>query len=129
MHSIDEFFDRLSWKSPIEVQKAAIEEARSISNLWIFIQPVYRQDIWENCAEILAARSDEELIPYMLSILEWLQTLAYYGALTILERIKRIEYSKMQVALEWNQFNAIRMGDEEWLKNLNDLEEELRRAE
>ena len=33
MHGIDEFFERLSWYSPAEVQRAAIEEARAVRNL------------------------------------------------------------------------------------------------
>ena len=40
-----------------------------------FIQPLtprHNKNVWENCAAIIAEKSDEELETYLTELLEWL---------------------------------------------------------
>jgi hypothetical protein len=86
---IDEIMDMLDWNQSEENQKKGIELAGRIKYLNAFLLPMRPgKSVWENCAIILAAKSDEVLEPYLLRILEWLKDLNWPGALIILERLK-----------------------------------------
>lgn len=126
MHSIDEFYERLSWGSQPEVQKAAVEEARSIQSLWLFVLPGYRKDIWENCARILAERSDEELEPYLYPILKWMQDMNWPGAFIIFDRLQRMPESRLSYGLRLRRQEAVKLEDDVWLENLDELERAVR---
>ena len=65
----------------------------------VFLQPTdkyHNQNVWENCAAILAKRSDEELSYYLVELLEWLQDLNWPGALVILDRLKAFSGEKLK---------------------------------
>lgn len=126
MHPIDELFERLSWGSPLEVQQAAIEEARSIQNLWMFVLPGYRKDVWENCARILAEHSDEELEPYLDGMFEWLQDMNWPGAFIIFDRMKRLAEPRRSRRLKAIKARAAKLDDDEWIYYLNELEQAIR---
>ena len=129
MHLFDDFYSRLSWSSPEEVQKSAIEEASSIQNLWLFIQPMILPNpkaVWENCAIILAQRTDSELEPYLDRIFEWLQDLNWPGAIIIHNRLLDMEEQMRSEQLARSQKQAQRENDDEWLFNLKYLQDKIR---
>lgn len=86
---IDEIMDMLDWNKSEEIQQKGIEIASGIKCLSAFVLPMNTsKSVWDNCAIILAAKSDVVLEPYLLWILEWLKDLNWPGALIILERLK-----------------------------------------
>lgn len=78
------------------IQENAIEELKKEKDLNIFLQSLepLGKTIWENCASILCSKTDDELIPYIKSLLEWLQDMNWPGAWQILERIEKIPKEK-----------------------------------
>ena len=95
MFDIDKIMEMLDWNNSIEDQALAIESAKNVKCINVFLQPgsPYGKRVWDNCAKILSARSDKELAPYLIPLLEWLQDLNWPGALTILDRM--ISYTDM----------------------------------
>lgn len=93
MYTIDELMDMLDWNKPEKEQQKGIELAREIKSINVFLQPLHpgaNKNVWGNCATILAARTDEELAPYMRELLEWLEDINWPGALDILERLQKV---------------------------------------
>lgn len=77
-----------------EIQDKGIELACKIGGIEKYILPLYPsydKNIWENCAKILEQKTDKELEPYLMELLEWLQDLNWPGAFKILSRLKRID--------------------------------------
>ena len=76
MYNIDVIMDMMSWDSDKEEQKKGIELAKNIKCLDAFVQPnnnVHGKDVWENCALVLSAKSDNDLKPLVFDLLEWLE--------------------------------------------------------
>ena len=129
MHYFDDFYSRLSWGQPEEVQRAAIEEASSIQNLWLFIQPMIfpnPKPVRENCAIILARRTDCELEPYLDGIFEWLRDLNWPGAIIIHNRLMDMEEQMLSKHLARSQKRTQMENDDEWLSNLKNLQDKIR---
>ena len=129
MHYFDDFYSRLSWGQPEDVQRAAIEEASSIQNLWLFIQPMILPNpkaVWENCAIILAQRTDSELEPYLDQIFEWLQDLNWPGAIIIHNRLLDMEEPMLKKQLTRSQQQAQMENDDAWLFNLKYLQNRIK---
>lgn len=123
-YSIDRLYDMLSWDNEISVQECAIAEAKLIKNLYPFIQPMLAppknsKAIWENCAKIIAMRSDEELKFYDYWLFEWLQDINWPGALIILERLSQIPFSELKSAYERSVDLAKKDNDDLWLMALD----------
>ena len=70
---IDQLFEMLSSNNEEKIQMQAIEEAKKIKNLSVLIQPIESKSIWENCAKVLASKSDQELAIYLIDMFQWLQ--------------------------------------------------------
>lgn len=101
-YTIDEIFDMLDWSQPESVQQFGIKEASSIKHLHVFILPcsrTYSKNLWENCAKVLAAKSDDELEPFFGGLLEWLQDLNWPGAEIIYNRLGQVPYQKIKTDL------------------------------
>lgn len=129
MHYFDEFYSRLSWDRPEDVQVAAIEEASGITNLWLFIQPMILPNpkaVWENCAKILALRSDDNLKPYLPHIFEWLRDLNWPGAVIIHNRLLDMDEQLRTTQLARSAKQAQAENDNEWLFNLRYLQDKIR---
>lgn len=91
MNNIDEIMDMLDWGNREETQKKGRELAEDIKSVNVFLQPLnqnHSKNVWDNCAKVLASRSDEELQPYVDRLIEWLSDMNWPGAWTILERFK-----------------------------------------
>ena len=91
MIDIDYIMGLLDWNKSIADQAEGIKMAENIENINVFLQPCsknYNKNVWDNCAKILSARSNEELSPYMIELMEWLQDMNWPGAFCIFERLK-----------------------------------------
>lgn len=119
----NKIYEMLDSKNDLKTQKKGIELAIKMEVIDDFIlpmYPLYNKNIWENCARIIVTRNDQELIPYMMEILEWLQDLTWPGTLIILDRLMVFSgelllepYSKTIIhALEDEEENG------EWLNHL-----------
>lgn len=131
-YSIDEIYALFMWDSQLsddennaKVQKG-IDAAKQIQNLFPFMQPIVippekSKLAWEPCARVIAARSDEELLPYMFMLLEWLQDLNWPGALIIYERLKEIPFTSIEFAYKHSHIKAKQTNDTCWLGYLESL--------
>lgn len=101
MVDILEILDMIDWSKPSETQSKGISLASKFENIVPFIQPLtpkYNKNVWENCAVIISQKSDEEIKPYLVELLEWLQDTNWPGALCILDRLRK--YSDNNTILE-----------------------------
>lgn len=92
MVNIDHIMDLLDWNNSTEKQKQGIELAKDVKCINVFLQPCnkdYHKNVWDNCAKILAARSNEELSSYATELMVWLQDMNWPGAFCILDRLKK----------------------------------------
>ena len=90
MHSIDKIIEMLDEENSQKIQEKGIKLGKKIKNINVFILNA-NFGVWENCAKILASKTDEELSPYLLNLLIWIQDLNWPGAMIILERMKKFE--------------------------------------
>jgi len=91
MYNIDEIMDMLDWNNPLEVQMDGRELAKEIKCINVFLQPrhiEHNKNVWDNCAVILADRSDLELKPYLYELFKWLTDMNWPGAYCIYDRLK-----------------------------------------
>lgn len=123
--NLDVIFPMLDWNNTVEIQQKGIEIANDIKDISSFILPItnkYNKNIWDNCAKIVASRTDEYLVPYLPKIFEWLQDLNWPGAFIIVERLKI--FNSRLIAKPYNKavIEAMRMDDDnQWLDNLSFL--------
>lgn len=124
---IDYIMSLLDWNKSITEQTKGIKLAENIENFNVFLQPCnknYNKNVWDNCAKILSARTDEELSPYLDELLRWLQDLNWPGALLILDRLKIFSGKKLKRPFLDLVTYAINLNNEEgfmWLDNLSEL--------
>ena len=122
MVDITEIMDMLDWHMPPEIQSKGISLAKNIATISPFIQPLtprHNKNVWENCATIIAERSDEELKPHLIELLEWLQDMNWPGAFCILDRLQRYAdnnsiHSAIKICVE----KADVCNDKVWADNL-----------
>lgn len=94
MVDIDYIMSLLDWNKSATDQAAGIKMAEKIENINVFVQPCnknYNKNVWDNCAKILFKRTDEELSPYLIELLTWLQDLNWPGALCVFDRLQKYE--------------------------------------
>lgn len=97
---IDRIFEMLSWDNEEEIQAKGIEEDKKIKHLSVLIQPIESKSIWENCAKVLANKSDQELESYLIPLFEWLQDMNWPGAEIIYERLKMNPEQKIKASYD-----------------------------
>ena len=94
----------------------------------MFILPLhqgYNKNIWENCAKILASKSDETLEPYLEHLLEWVEDITWPGALIIVERLKKFSnLEEFYLAYENTIKRASVTNRGMWIVNLSEFIEE-----
>lgn len=106
----------------------SLKEFESIKEIYIFIQPNYldyNKNIWEDCANILAIKSDEELIPYLIPLFEWLQDLNWPGAQTISNRLSLISPNILSNSFMYSLIQSSFYKDTIWKDNLLDLDKKI----
>lgn len=126
MINIDYIMSLLDWNKSATDQAEGIKMAEKIENLNVFLQPCnknYNKNVWDNCAKILSERTDEELSPYLVELLAWLQDLNWPGALCIFDRLQKYEdkvsYNR---ALDTCLKYAKAVEDDVWESNLRMLQ-------
>lgn len=125
MVNIDYIMDLLDWNNSIEKQEQGIKLAQNVKCINVFLQPgnrYYGKNVWDNCAKILSARSNEELSPYLIELMEWLQDMNWPGAFCILNRLKGMVNEQLfqhsyTICLKYAQA----LDDEVWESNLRML--------
>lgn len=118
---ISELFEMLDSNSDEETQKKGIEEGSKIEYISIFMQPIENKGIWENCAKIIVQKSDENLIGYMIFLLEWLQDANWPGFNIIYNRIKAMPVKLISFYYARSIRKAAGIEDEMWLVYLASL--------
>ena len=126
MEMIDKIMDMLDWNRCADIQERGIWLAQQVESIDVFIQPnneKYNKNVWDNCAKIVCDKSDQELRPYLMRLLEWVQDLTWPGAVLIGTRLKR--YSRDE-AFESAMADCIQAAKKArnwaWLENLLDIE-------
>ena len=127
MINIDYIMDLLDWNNSIEKQEQGIALAKDVKCINVFLQPCsknYNKNVWDNCAKILSARSNEELSPYMIELMEWLQDINWPGAFCIFDRLKEMVNEQLfQYSYTICLKCARALDDETWESNLKMLNE------
>ena len=123
---IDKIMGMLSWRNSEKTQQKGIEFAKKIKHLDVFIMPYdfeNKMDAWENCAKVLASKSDDVLAPYAFKLIEWIYDLMIPGAEIIFERLKSFSEAKenLVTAITLCTENAVTQRDERWLASIAGL--------
>lgn len=125
MERVNQIYQMLDYKNSIDIQEKGKQLARKITDLSLLITPPASPSVWEQCAIILSEKSDDELVPYLTSILQWLYDLNWPGALTILNRLKKFSGKQLKKSFIDSVVRAINSHDEEegmmWLDYLSEL--------
>ena len=124
MIDIDYIMNLLDWNNSKTKQLLGLKLAQNIKCISFFLQPgnPYGKRVWENCAKVLSERSDEELTPYLIELLEWLQDMNWPGAFCILDRIKIFKKEdSLDFALNYCMKCAVAVGDTTWEDNLREV--------
>lgn len=126
MVDIDYIMGLLDWNNSTDQQEQGIRLAQSVKCINAFLQPnnrAYGKNVWDNCAKILSMRTNEELSPYLIELMIWLQDMNWPGAFCILDRLKAITNEPLfrhsyNICLKC----AKALDDEVWENNLNMIE-------
>lgn len=124
MDRVNQIYQMLDYKNSIDIQEKGKQLARKITDLSLLITPPASPSVWEQCAIILSEKTDDELAPYLTSILQWLYDLNWPGALTILNRLKNFSGKQLKKSFIDSVVRAINSHDEEdmmWLDYLSEL--------
>lgn len=125
MERMNQIYQMLDYKNSIDIQEKGKQQARKITDLSLLITPPSSPSVWEQCAIILSEKTDDELVPYLTSILQWLYDLNWPGALTILNRLKKFSGKQLKKSFIDSVVRAINSHDEEegmmWLDYLSEL--------
>ncbi len=117
-------YEMLNWKNSCEIRAEGIRLAKGIKDLSLLIMPPAEPSVWEACAKILFEKSDEELEPYLFSLLEWFQDLNWPGATTILNRLKTFSGEKLMSPFILSLKRAAELDNDEgliWIDYLSEL--------
>ncbi len=126
MVNIDYIMNLLDWNNSDEKQLQGIRLAQDIKCINVFLQPAtpYGKSVWDNCAKILAEKTDDELEPYLVNLIEWIQDINWPGAFVIMNRLKIFSGEKLKNPFLKFVNNAIKLNNEEgfmWLDYLSEL--------
>lgn len=90
MYSIDKIINMLDCVSNDKnIQNQGIKIGKKIKHFEVFFQPNYPsgKKTWQNCAEIICSKTNEELEPFLNLMFDWIEDLNWPGALLILKRL------------------------------------------
>ena len=125
MIKVDTIMKLIDWNNSIEEQAQGIALAKDVKCLSVFLRPgmPYGENVWYNCAKILSERTDEELEPYIVVLMEWLQDMNWPGAFCIFDRLQEyIDDASYNVAFDSSLKHAQALGDAVWEDNLRMLQ-------
>lgn len=118
---IDQIFEMLSWDKEEAVQLKGIEEGKKIKHLSVFILPSESKSVWENCAKVIISKSDIELKPYLINLLEWLKDMNWPGADLVYERLQKMSKNDIKCAYNICLTMAHETNDRSWQQSLEDF--------
>lgn len=124
MNSIHDIYQMLHWSNPIEIQLKGFCLAKEYDDLSLFIQPPAEPSVWECCAKIIYEKTDLELEPYLMKLLEWIQDLNWPGAVTVLNRLQLFSGEKLKQPFISSVECAIKLNTLDgkmWLRYLSEL--------
>ena len=125
MTDIDRIMYLIDWKRSPNEQREGIFLARDVVCISAFFQPVgpgYSKSVWENCATIICERSDEELLPYILNMILWIQDLNWPGAAQIQQRLIAFRnVSRLALVLNSIVPALEKLEETSWLQFISDL--------
>ena len=124
MANINQVFCMLSWDSDEKTQQEGIREAQKIKYLSVLFQPIESKSVWENCAKVLASKSDDELKLYLFHMLQWLQDMNWPGAEIIYRRLLEMPAEMLAWRFQRSLEDAIALKDNSWISCLLALEQE-----
>ena len=115
--------EMLRWDAPDSVKQRGLELARKVEDIWIFLQPQENlgKAVWGECARILCEKSDGDLEPYFVPLLQWLQDLNWPGAWDVLGRLRVVEPHRIIRQYACCISTAEGLKDESWLYYLSGL--------
>lgn len=119
--NIDDIFGYLSWNNDPEVQSTGIEMAKKIKFLSVLIMPIEDKSVWENCAKVLASKSDYELDRYFIKLFEWIKDMNWPGADIIYRRLSLVPSQKIMRAYKYSVSIAEQTHDDIWNLVLSDF--------
>ena len=118
----EEILDMLDWHMSPQTQSKGISLAKESKEIIPFIQPLtprHNKNVWKNCAAIIADKTDEQLKPYLIDLLEWLQDMNWPGSLLILDRLKKYsDNTSICKAVKLCVKKAKDLHDDVWESNL-----------
>lgn len=127
MVNIDYIMNLLNWNSSEEDQEKGICLAQDVKCFNVFLQPCtpqYNKNVWDNCAKILSAKTNEDLYPYLVDLMLWLRDMNWPGAFRILDRLKKMSSDSLfQKSYNNCLKSAKAIGDETWESNLLMIQE------
>ena len=124
MVDIDYIMELLDCNRTNEEQLMGIRLAQNVKCKSAFLRPgsPYGERVWENCAKVLAEKSDDDLTSYLLELLEWLQDMKSPGASYILDRMKKYKKDKYFYFVLNDCIKYARaMKDTTWESNLQEI--------
>ena len=128
MIDVDYIMSLIDWNQSSEKQKTGIQMAKNIQSINVFLQPCnknYNKNVWDNCAQILSERTDDELSFYFEELMCWLQDMNWPGAFCIFDRLKKmLDVPGFQYSYNVCIKCAKALDDEAWINNLEMLKEE-----
>ena len=123
MVNIDYIMELLDWNKTDSEQRYGIALAKNVQSINVFLQPcnsTINKNVWENCAIVLAEKSDEDLSPYLGELLAWLQDMNWPGAFRILNRLQEYsDTSSLNRIIGRCTQCARALGDVTWQNNLS----------
>ncbi len=132
--SLDEIYESFIWDESYTAEEydakilIGINEAKKYKYIYPFIQPIIPEkskSIWEPCAQVIASKTDEELLPYLYLLFEWLQDMNWPGAWTIFDRLSTIPFSMSEDAYLHSVHRAKTGNDIPWLMALDDFKKQI----
>ena len=119
----EKILQMLNWKNDDATKEKGRQLAAQLTDLSCLMQPINDKSTWEDCAMVLAEKSDLVLVPYLDELLEWLQDLNWPGTFIIIDRLKIFSADLLlEPFLQAVSKTANRAEDDnEWLDNLSIL--------
>jgi len=120
-NKINDLIKKLDWDAPLEAQYEAIEKLSDLKELDIIIESSKKDYLKENCALILSNYSNEELLPYLSKLFEWLKDEDIPGFFIIHERIQGFPKQRIEDAYKKAIKLAKTSKNNRWLEILETL--------
>lgn len=124
MTNIDEIMSLLDWNRTEYEQETGIQMGMEVQCIKAFFQPAgqHHKNVWHNCARIISMHTDDQLIPYLLDMLLWIQDLNWPGSLIIMQRLKQFSNVKMLARLIEHMLPALEaLDDTPWILSIAEL--------